>query len=98
MLHCTVINDSPCCHRDVKKWMKRRTNLCAMRQADGAFHKLLKDLVKDHYRNFLRVDLLTFETLLAAVEPKIARKYTVMRPSVSLAEQLAVTLRYLATS
>ena len=76
----------------IKPWI-------AMRQADGAFHKLLKDLVKGprHYRNILRVDLPTFETLLAAVEPKIARKDTVMRPSVPPAEQLTVTLRFLAT-
>ena len=100
---CICVSTTVCIRKRRRKRHTMRTMWIkpwiAMRQADGAFQKLLKDLVKDphYYRNFLRVDLPTFETLLAAVEQKIARKDTVMRPSVPPAEQLAVTLHFLAT-
>jgi hypothetical protein len=76
----------------VKPWI-------ATREVDGAFHKLLRDLLSDpyHYKNFLRMDLVTFESLLAEVEPLIRKQDTVMRNSICPAEQLAVTLRFLAT-
>ena len=100
---CLCISIATCIRKRRRKRHKMRAvwikPWIATRQADGAFHKLLKDLVKDphHYRNFLRVDLANFETLLAAVEPKISKKDTSMRPSIPPAEQLAVTLRFLAT-
>lgn len=76
----------------IKPWI-------ATREVDGAFHLLLKDLEKDpeHYRNYLRLDLATFEELLEKVNPLLLRKDTRMRNAISPAEQLAVTLRFLAT-
>lgn len=82
--------------RKRKIWIKR---WIATRETDGAFHRLLKDLEGDpeHYRNYLRVDLDTFEELLGMVKPLLEKRDTPMRNAISPAEQLAVTLRFLAT-
>ena len=76
----------------IKPWI-------ATRETDGAFHRLLKDLEGDHeqYKNYLRLDLTTFEELLEKVYPLLKKKDTHLRNAISPAEQLAVTLRFLAT-
>lgn len=61
---------------------------------------LLAELrVGDHndYRRYLRIDSATFDYLLDCIRPKIERKDTNWRCSVSAEDRLAVTLRYLAT-
>ena len=66
----------------------------------GAYAKLMSDMVTNDetsYRNFLRMDKVSYELLLSKLEPLIVRKDTTMRLSVSPAERLAVTLRFLAT-
>jgi hypothetical protein len=47
----------------IKPWL-------ASRETDGAFHKLLKDLVNepDDYKNYFRIDLPTFEELVMTDE------------------------------
>ena len=77
----------------VKPWI-------AARETDGAFHCLLKDLEDDpeHYKNYLRMYLATFEELLLEVEPYLKKQDTLMRKAISPSEQLsAVCLRFLAT-
>ena len=76
----------------VKPWI-------ASRETDGAFHKLMKDLEKDvdSLNNYLRMDLPAFEELLGNTGKYLQKKDTVFRNSISPAEQLAVTLRFLAT-
>ena len=64
---CTVI---PCGHqkkrRERKIWFKP---WISTRETDSAFHRLLKDLEGDqeHYSNYLRLDLATFEELVQSV-------------------------------
>lgn len=66
----------------------------------GAYHQLINELRlsdQNSYKNFLRMDVLSFETLLSMVTPMIKKKDTLMRDSISPAERLAVTIRFLAT-
>ncbi|GFX33999.1 protein ALP1-like [Trichonephila clavipes] len=57
--------------------------------------KLQKD--SESYRRFLRMDVSTFEELVALVSPSIERKNTSMRKAIPAAERIALTLRYLTT-
>lgn len=56
---------------------------------------LLSD--KAAYRNFLRMDSESFMLLLDKVTPMILRQDTHLRDSITPAERLAATLRFLAT-
>ena len=49
------------------------------------------------YCNFLRMDSSSFEELLTAVAPLIAKSDTVFRDAIPPGERLSVTLRFLAT-
>ncbi|GFY21264.1 protein ALP1-like [Trichonephila clavipes] len=51
----------------------------------------------ESYRRFLRMDVSTFEELVAFVSPSIERKNTSMREAIPAAERIALTLRYLTT-
>ncbi|GFX22000.1 protein ALP1-like [Trichonephila clavipes] len=51
----------------------------------------------ESYRRFLRMDVSTFEELVALVSPSIERKNTSMRKAIPASERIALTLRYLAT-
>ncbi|KAL8567149.1 hypothetical protein ACOMHN_033051 [Nucella lapillus] len=77
----------------VRPWLERRAHY-------GAYHQLMKELeVEDpeSYNNFVRMDPAHFQSLLTAVEPLLQKQETNMRDSISPAERLAVTLRFLAT-
>lgn len=76
----------------VKPWIVNR-------ETDRALHKLMKDLEKDvdSLNNYLRMDLPAFEELLGKTGKCLQKKDTAFRNSISPAEQLAVTLRFLAT-
>ena len=82
--------------RQQKIWVKP---WISTRETDGAFHRLLKDLEGDpeHYSNYLRLDFATFEELVQSEYPFLKKGDTKMRNAISPAEQLAVTLRFLAT-
>ena len=70
------------------------------RQQFGVYHQLLKELQLSDvssYRNFLRMDVSTFEELLRFTGPAITYQDTNMRQAISPAERLALTLRFLAT-
>ena len=68
-------------------------------ETQGAFHCLLKDLKSDpeHFLNYLRLDLAIFEQLVEKLNPILKKKDTCMRNAITPSEQLAVTLRFLAT-
>ena len=58
----------------------------------GAFHQLLQELCVcdvSSYRNFVRMDVATFEELLCVVAPRITYQDTVMRQAISPAERLS---------
>ena len=59
----------------------------------------MKELEQDpeHYKNYMRMDLYTFEELVTQLEPLLKKCDTTMRNAISPSEHLAVTLRFLAT-
>ena len=59
----------------------------------------MKELEQDpeHYKNYMQMDLSTFEELATKLEPLLKKCDTQMRNAISPQEQLAVTLRFLAT-
>ena len=66
----------------------------------GAYHPLINELRsfdQSSYKNFLRMDVSTFENLLLLVSTMIKKKDTNMREAICPAERLALTLRFLAT-
>ena len=66
----------------------------------GAFHQLVKELVIEDsagYRDFFKLNSQQFEFILKKIAKLITKNEMSMRPSIKLAERLAVTLRYLAT-
>ena len=70
------------------------------RQQHGAYHQLLQELRlcdENSYRNFLRMNVASFEEVLQCVSPIISRQDTHLRESISAGERLALTLRFLAT-
>lgn len=76
-----------------REWLRNRTIF-------GAYYTLLAELRNldiSSYRNFLRMDVTSFEELLHLVAPIITRQETNMRSTIPPGERLALTLRYLAT-
>ena len=76
-----------------REWILRR-------ESQGAFSQLMKELSLcdvSSYRNFVRMDVATFEWLLTRVAPKLTHQDTVMRVAVTPAERMAIILRFLAT-
>ena len=66
----------------------------------GAYHSLVQELRQmdtPGYRNFLRMNSVSFDLLLQKVAPLITRQDTRLRRSIPAEERLAVTLRWLAT-
>ncbi|XP_064462305.1 uncharacterized protein LOC135372766 [Ornithodoros turicata] len=76
-----------------RQWLLRRKRL-------GCYENLLRELSLEDtatYRRWLRMDINTFELLLAKVGPLIRRLDTPFREAIHPGERLAITLRYLAT-
>ena len=70
------------------------------RETQGAFHQLLNEIQMcdvSSYCNFVRMDVATFEELLARVAPRITFQDARMRPAIPPAERLAIILRFLTT-
>lgn len=51
----------------------------------------------DDYKNFLRMDNDSFETLLELIRPNIEKQDTNMRQAIPASQRLSITLRYLVT-
>ena len=70
------------------------------REQFGAYHCLLEELKlsdRNGLKNFLRMDESSFNEILDKVAPLIQKQDTQLRASISPAERLALTLRYLAS-
>ena len=85
-----------------KQRLRRRwwvTPLLRRRRDEGAYNVLLSKSVSDgfYYENYLRMDKNTFLYVLSKIEHLISCQNTQMRQSITAAEKLTVTLRYLAT-
>ena len=77
----------------VREWVKNR-------ETYGVYHHLLQELSLGDaatYRNFMRMDCTTFQTLLNLVGPRITFKDTHLRRAIPAGERLALTLRFLTT-
>lgn len=75
-----------------KDWYKKRQNY--------THENLLKDLIlteKDDFKNFVRLDVEKFQSLLELVTPLTTKKHTNMREAIPPFQRLSITLRYLAT-
>jgi hypothetical protein len=57
----------------------------------------IRDTESEDYKNYFRMNDITFDKLLELVTPFLLRKDTNMRQCLPVKERLAVTLRYLAT-
>ena len=92
------------CHRRSKRRPRRFwvRGIFQRRIWQGAHHNLLREIrlndTESHFR-YLRMSRATFDELLLKVRPFLRRqKYrSALRPEITPAERLAVTLRYLAT-
>ena len=72
------------------------------RTEQGEYHQLLQEMRlhdSDSHFRYLKMSKATFDQLLAKVGPLLVRRRysSVVRPSISPGERLALTLRYLAT-
>jgi hypothetical protein len=66
------------------------------RKSYSIFYTFLEDLKKDKTKffNFFRMNRVTFQKLLTLVQDKLKHVDTDMREFITLAEQLAVTFKY----
>lgn len=84
--------------RAKRRWWVR--NFLSKKNSQGAYQSLMNDLrIEDRqgFKNFVRMTPADFEILLNMVAPHIVKQDTKFRVAVSPAEQLAVTLRFLAS-
>ena len=76
-----------------KTWIQRRGGR-------GAYANLLRELEAEDpetFRQYHRLDVLSFRRVLSMVEPLIKKKDTVIQASISPGQRLSITLRFLAT-
>ena len=77
----------------MRKWILKQEN-------QGPFRQLMNELRLcdvSSYRNFVKMDAVTFEELLTSVAPRITYRDVVMRQAIPPGERLTITLRFLAT-
>ena len=77
----------------VQEWLAEMDSL-------SAYHTILQEFrlrSAEHYWKYLRMNVETFEFLLDKLRPIITKKTTILCVPISTEEQLAITLRYLAT-
>ena len=75
-----------------KEWLHRRGEL-------GSHATLLRELhdEREHFIQYMRMDINSFYTLLAKVEPCITKQDTHLRQSICAEARLEATLRFLAS-
>ena len=77
----------------IRPWLSKR-------QTEGAFHTLFQQLKKEDpegFRNYVRLDILSFETLVEMLKPSLLKKDTVMRECIKPEEMCCLALRYFAS-
>lgn len=75
-----------------KEWLLKR-----QRYSHTTLLMELATSEENDFRNYLRMDLDTYNELLSLVTPLLLKQDTCMRKSISPHERLSATLRYLAT-
>lgn len=76
-----------------REWLQRR-------EVMGSSVTILRELQDENenlFRNYMRMNINSFYTLLSKVEPYIQRQETNMRQSIAPVARLEATLRYLTT-
>ena len=84
--------------RRSRRWWSRKWLL--RRPIHGQYDTLMAELQledRETFKRFLRVDVATFQDILARIEGKITKQTTSFRDPISPGLKLAFTLRYLAT-
>lgn len=76
----------------MKEWLKNKSTFSHI-----SLVNTLKVQEPEDFKNYLRMDNESFSELLALVRPKIEKKETWLRETVSAEERLIATLRFLAT-
>lgn len=76
-----------------RHWLQRREVM----GSSVTLLRELQDTTESLFRNYMRMNINTFYTLLAKVEPFIKRQDTNMRESIAPIARLEATLRFLAT-
>lgn len=81
--------------RSRQRWSRR----WLLKRGKFSHVNLLRELAcePEDWRNYLRMDMTSYENLLKLVTPYIQKKDTVMRKAISPHERLTATLRFLAT-
>ena len=89
------------------RWRNKRREfwvrpIFSQRAQQGAFHHLVQELRladAEYHFMYLRMSKETFDYIVSLVAPILARRgyYSRLRPEISTAERLALTLRYRAT-
>lgn len=86
------------CKKRNRRWWQRE--FLRKRQSHGACTMLLNELKLEDgsgFKNYCRLSVVEFEELLNKVGPHIIKQDTRFREAIQPADQLAVTLRFLAT-
>lgn len=87
-------------HLSKKKQKRTWTRRWLLRRKRGCYSQLLRELADEDppsYKNWLRMEQQTFNSLVCLLKPSLQRQDTVMREAIPVGERLAITLRYLAT-
>ena len=79
--------------RERRYWIH---NVVGKRQELGEYHRLIQELRRDsdRFRRYFRTSTAQFDMLTDMIGPQIAKLSTNWRQSISPAERLAITLRY----
>jgi len=99
-LMTTIMNKKQKLNERAQKRKIWQRDWIAKRTQHGAYHGLVQDIRATDpsaYRNFVRMDEESFETLLQRLTPSIQRQDTILREAIPPEERLCLTLRYLAT-
>ena len=75
--------------RERRYWIH---SVVGKRQELGEYHRLIQD--SDRFRRYFRTSTAQFDMLTDMIGPQIAKLSTNWRQSISPAERLAITLRY----
>jgi len=79
--------------RERRYWIH---SVVGKRQELGEYHRLIQELRRDsdRFRRYFRTSTAQFDMLTDMIGPQIAKLSTNWRQSISPAERLAITLRY----
>jgi len=99
---CWKKNENANIERGKRPYKRRRErrywihSVVGKRQELGEYHRLIQELRRDsdRFRRYFRTSTAQFDMLTDMIGPQIAKLSTNWRQSISPAERLAITLRY----